>query len=602
MKIKKIIAKNFKSYDNLEFAPKKVTYAIVGPNGAGKTTTQQIIRYALTGDLPDEPVKKGYDQLEVHTLLWNGTDFERTKSNTRPSKVKLNGKTTTGKMVQEYLETNTGVPMEGIKLCSSAELIENLKPEEFGDFIMNYIPENLDIDIIKSYMGAVDPAVIEMLEKYMPTKTKFGYDQIAETYKQVFEERKNKKKELEERQARVNAFKGTKPPQTMAQVNASLEEIIKKEGEFEGLKVANEAYKKAVEARNIQLKNIENLERLIAANTATRPSTVYITELKAKKQALQDEIVTLSSVLRSMQDNIKFFQGTLDNLNKPFCPLSERLCCTTDKTALKKEFEESIEATKEGVEAQTKLINEKKAEIAKLNEQEAEFNKNAIEYNKKITLETQLEARKKELIVLPTKPAELPTSATSYEKQKHDLYVIRDNILAWVQHEKDEDELGIYAKQWKVADILVSLLRPNGPVTTGITSFYFDVFQDCCNETIKKINPDYEVKFVADKGVRIEFRKSASSDFVPYACASSGERACVIFSLMDLISSELTKLNIMVLDDLDKLDKPTFDSLISYIMNPVIQTKYDHIIICAVNHEDTVATLKSYPEIELKEL
>lgn len=601
MKIKKIIAKNFKSYDELEFAPKKVTSAIVGPNGAGKTTLQQAIRYALTGNLPNEPVKKGYDQLEVHTLLWNGTDFERTKSNTRPSKVKLNGKTTTGKMLQEYLETNTGVPMEGIELCSSAELIENLKPEEFGNFIMKYVPEDLDIEIIKGYMGAVDPAVIEMLETWMPTTEKFGYEQISKTYDSVVDERKKAKKELEERQARVNAFRGAKPPHTMAEVNAKLEEIIKKEGEFEGLKVANEAYKKAVDSRNAQLKNIEALKAQIALNTSTRPSTVYITELKAERQGLQNELVSLNSVLKSMQDNVDFFQATLDNLNKPFCPLSEKLCCTTDKTLAKEEFEESIKATKEAIEKQMELINSKKAKIAELNAKEDEFNKNAIEYNKKVTLQTQLEARNKELIILPTKPAELPSTTTSYEEQKHNLYVLRDNILAWIQHEKDEDELALWAKTWKVADILVGLLRPNGPVTTGITSFYFDVFQDCCNETIKKINPDYEVRFVADKGVRIEFRKG-TSDFVPYGCASSGERACVIFSLMDLISSELTKLNIMIFDDLDKLDKATFDSLIAYIMNPTVQAKYDHIVICAVNHEDTVATLKSYPEIELKEL
>jgi hypothetical protein len=302
-----------------------------------------------------------------------------------------------------------------------------------------------------------------------------------------------------------------------------------------------------------------------------------------------------------MQDNIAFFQATLDNLNKPFCPLSEKLCCTTDKTKLKKEFEDSIAATNEGITMQSKLINEKKAEIAKLTDQETEFNKNAIEYNKKITLETQLETRKKELIILPAKPAELPTSATSYEEQKHNLYVLRDNILAWIQHEKDEDELAIFAKKWKVADILVGLLRPNGPVSTGITEYYFDVFELCCNETIKKINPDYEVKFVADKGVKIEFRKG-TSEFVPYTCASSGERACVIFALMDLISNELTKMNIMILDDLDKLDKPTFDALIAYVMTPAVQAKYDHIIICAVNHEDTVTTLKSYADIELKEL
>lgn len=601
MKIKKIIADNFKGYDKLIFEPKKVTYAIVGPNGAGKTTTQQAIRYALTGDLPDEPVKKGEDQLEVNTLLWNGTDFTRTKSNTKPSKIRLNGKTTTGKMLQEYLETNTGVPMDGIKLSSSAELIENLKPEEFGNFIMNYVPEDLDIDIIKDYMGVVDPSVIELLEVYMPKEKKFGYEQLSETYAQIFDYRKKCKQELEERNARLNAFKGEKPAQTMSEVNAALEDIMKKEGEIDGIKMAIVSYNKAVEAQKLQLHHIAEIEKQIAMNTSTRPSPTKMKEIKEKKQQLQDEIVSLMSVRNSMVENIEVFQSTLDNLNKPLCPLSERLCCTTDKTALKEEFEDSIVATKEGIVMQDELIAKKKAEIAVLVQEEADFNKNAINYNTKVTLSSQLEKRKKELITLPDKPtSELPDTS-AIEETKRNLYSIRDRLIQWTQHEKDEDEAAIYAKKWKVADILVGLLRPNGIVTTKITSYYFDVFQDCCNETIKKINPDYEIKFVAEKGVRIEFKKSGT-EFVPYNCASSGERACVIFALMDLISSELTKLNIMVLDDLDKLDKDTFDSLISYIMNADVQKKYDHIIICAVNHSETVSTLKSYPEIDLHEI
>ena len=53
MKIKKLVAENFKSYDKLVFEPQKVTYAIVGKNGAGKSTLGNAIMgnpvYTLTG-------------------------------------------------------------------------------------------------------------------------------------------------------------------------------------------------------------------------------------------------------------------------------------------------------------------------------------------------------------------------------------------------------------------------------------------------------------------------------------------------------------------------------------------------------------------------
>ena len=599
MKIKKLVAENFKSYDKLVFEPQKVTYAIVGKNGAGKTSTQQAIRYALTGDVPDDAVKAGQDQLEVNVLLANGVDFTRTKSNTRGSKVKLNGKTTTGKMLTEYFQELIDVPMEAIKLASSAELVEHLKPDEFGEFIMHNTPEELDVAKIEAYMGAVDPAVTAMLEEYIPKGEKFGYKKISEVYAQLTEQRKNWKKELEERQARLNAFSGDKPIQTMAEVNAELEKIVKREGEIEGLKLAQKTYKSALESRMAQEKSIAELEAQIKANTSVRPVPTQLAEIRSKKQKINVEIVSLTSVLRTMESSLALFQGTLDNLNKPFCPLSERLCCTTDKSALKEEFEESVKATSEGIVEQKKLIESKRAELPELNDLEKQYNENAMAYNGKVMLLNQLEKRKKELIIVPEEPKALPVDPEALEETKHNLYVIRDRILAWVQHEKDEDEAATFAKKWKVADILCGLLRPNGIVSTQIVGYYIEAFEAVCNDTLAKINPDYKVRFIADKGVKIECCMKPGMGYVPYANASSGERACIIFAIMDLKSRDLTNLNIMLLDDLDKLDKETFNSLIDFVMQPEIQELYDHIIICAVNHEDTVNTLKSYSDIEL---
>lgn len=599
MKIKKLIAENFKSYDKLVFEPNKVTYAIVGRNGAGKTSMQQAIRYALTGDLPDNAVKTGSDELSVDVILDSGEDFSRTKSLTKAAKTRLNGKTTTGKLLAEHLEEITGVPMDAIRLSSSAELVENLKPEALGEFLMRYTPEELTTPIVESYMGPVDPDVKKMLESYLPLGTTFGYEKVSQVYTQIFEQRKAFRKSLDERLARVNAFKGERPPQTMDDVNRQLEAILKKEGATDSLRLSIKTYQNAVKTREMQEKNIAELEAQIAANTATRPVASTINDIKAKKQALNNEIIALTTTLRTMESNLEVFKSTLENLNSKFCPLSERLCCTTDKTPLKKEFEEQIEATNLGIAEQKKLIEAKKAELPALNAQEAQYNENCVRYNTKITLTQQLEKRKTELIQVPEKPATLSVDTEEIEEKKKELYAMRDRILAWQKHEEDEAQAAVLAKRWKVADILCGLLRPNGVVSSSIVGYYLDVFEELCNETLAKINKDYELRFVADKGVRIECKTKPGMKFVPYESASSGERACVIFAIMDLISRELANLKIMVLDDLDKLDKTTFESLISFIMQPEIQDLYDHIIICAVDHEDTVNVLSSYADIEL---
>ena len=49
-----------------------------------------------------------------------------------------------------------------------------------------------------------------------------------------------------------------------------------------------------------------------------------------------------------------------------------------------------------------------------------------------------------------------------------------------------------------------------------------------------------------------------------------------------------------ILDDLDKLDASAFAELMELVQSSEIQDSYDHIIICAVDHEDTKSTLAKY--------
>ena len=606
MKFKKISGINFKNYDEIEFAPEKTTCALIGPNGRGKTTITQMIRYALTGDCPNDAVKAGKDSLTVTCELVDadGRDqsWERTKSNTKPSKVKVNGRNSTGKALAAHIESIAGLPLESLKLASSSELIEALKPDEFSDFIMGYIPEALDYDIVKGYIGTeVDPLVFTVLENndVIPLTGKFGYDQLQKTYNYLFEQRKITRSALSTYESKIKTAVTEKPAMDMEEVNKKIEAILKEEGGFANALKAIETYNKAVEAKKKQEAQIAELEAKIAAMTVKRPDPATKTAIETAKRELNASIISLKATVATMQKNIETFKTTIENLNKPMCPLSEGLVCKTDKTAKKQEFEDQIKSNEEGIKTITAEIAEKQKKYEDVLKQESEYNEQDKKYREKLLLNQQLENTKKSLIVLPAKPEE-PKAAMDFSEEKKRLYDMQNAIMQYDQYVKDFAKFTNLQKEKEILDTLVSLFAPKGEVTLKITKHYFGIFEDVCNARAAELKPGFTLKFVPDDGIKILCETTPGRGYIPYQSCSSGERAFVVFLLTDLISCALSKANILILDDLDKLDSDAFEALMKCIMQPEVQDSYDHIIICAVDHPDTLDTLKKYSEVEIK--
>lgn len=603
MKFEKITGSNFKNYTEVDFEPKKTTTAIIGPNGRGKTTITQLIRFALTGDLPDDAVKVGTDELKV-TLSMHDSDgrlqtWERTKSNSRPSKVKVNGKNSTAKALSAHIESITGVPIDSLKLSSSSELIDALKPEEFSNFIMNYIPEELDYEIIKDFMGSdVDELVLDTLEKSgsIPLTGKFGYEQLEQTYNYLFEQRKLTRSTLAQYEAKT-VIPVDKPTHSLTELNDKLEKILKDEGGYANALKAVEAYKKAVDAKQKQEIMIKDLEDRIAANTAKKPDPSFKTAAESKKRELNSSMIALHSTVNTMKANIETFKNTIANLNKPMCPLSEGLVCKTDKTAKKQEFEEQIQSNQEGIKTISAEIEAKKKELDELLEKERKYNEEDKLYREKVLLMNQLDKLKKSLISLPAKPEE-PKEHIDFTEEKEKIYKERNDVVKYDQYIKDLAKLTNLRKEKEILDELVKLFAPKGDVSLKVTKHYFGVFEDMCNERANELKPGFSLHFIPENGIKVMCEPAPGRGYIPYKSCSSGEQAFVIFLLTDLISNALSKSNILILDDLDKLDNDAFEALIKCVMQEPVQDSYDHIIICAVNHEDTKKILDKYTDIE----
>ena len=76
---------------------------------------------------------------------------------------------------------------------------------------------------------------------------------------------------------------------------------------------------------------------------------------------------------------------------------------------------------------------------------------------------------------------------------------------------------------------------------------------------------------------------------LPYASLSGGEKAYMIYVIMDMLN-QLVGTNILFLDELSVIDNECFETLLDIILSH--KEDYDHILIAAVDHEDTLKAVK----------
>ncbi len=599
MKFKKIKGENFKCYEEFDFEPKKTTCAIVGKNGKGKTSLVQMIKYALTGELPDNAVKNGTDELRVTCEVQDGKNelvWTRCKSETRGSRVMVNGRTSTIKALSSYIEELTTLPFESLRISASSDIIEKMKPEELSDFVMNYIPEQLDYNIIKSYIGdSISQEAYELLEngEFIPTTGTFLFDQLQKTYDALFAARKDARSKLVMYDNKMSGGQIFKPSSSMEEVKKRLEDILKEEGKYAEALKSVEAYNKAVQMRDKQIARIKELEDKVKSCKVDKPNAEKAKELNSRMETLQSSIISLNTTINTMKNNIETFKKTVENLDKPICPLSEGLICNTDKSVKKQEFLDQIKSNEESIKTIEAEIKNKNDEMLDVKNAITAHNECVNKYREYTFLLQELENSKKTLITLPEKPV-APTEIKDYTQEKERLYELQRQNIEYEKFLENKNEYDRLLKLKTNLDKLVPVFAPKGDVNLKITQFYFNIFEDSCNEIAKELKPDFTIRFVPENGIKIYCETKAGMGYVPYESCSSGERAFVIFLLTDLISRALTRSNILILDDLDKLDENAFASLMECVMNPAIQDAYDHIILSAVDHPDTLTTLSKY--------
>ena len=593
MLIKNIKIENFKSISNLDFDFEDTTVALIGKNGRGKTAFKEAFYAGITGEFPENCIQNGKDFCSVEITLNDDTTFKRIQNREKANKVTLNGKTTTAKTLNEIITTITKLSKDVLKIVMSTDVLQSLQPAEFGKFVTEYIPEKLDFATVDSYMSNVSKESKQILAEVLPPMPDtFGIKQLNDGYNALVDTRKTLKREYATYEAKINSFKNTvETERDISEVENELNEILRKEGAQKSLKVALNLYNTAVVNRTNAEKNLKILEEKIKANTSLQPDIAVLENIKTERQALQKAIIDAKTLSNTIGENIRMFANTINNLNKPVCPISEKLICTTDKTHIKSELEALIASNREGLEIQKQAIETNSKKLLELDAAETKYRANESAYKEKVLLIQQYKHQKENLPTVPEKPEE--TTIIDYSTEIIRLRKERDAIIALNQHKKDIEESKKIATKIYYYNELCDALNAKGEVMSKINSYYMSIFDSICNTTATNLKPGLEFKFFADNGIVYHIKTDSGKQFQSFESLSSGEQLFALLVLMDMFS-QLTGSRMLILDDLDKLDKTAFKDLLELVTSENIKNGYDHIILGAVDHDDIAKTINDY--------
>ena len=565
--------------------------ALIGPNGMGKTTVMNAIRFGLTGAEPEggKLINNNANQCNVTIGLTDGVsyDFTRIKDVEKPSKCLINGKATTQKSMNEKIESIIGIPIEKIKILASSDIVAAMKPQEFSSFILEYIPEKLALTDIMSLVPDSTIGMMDIMEANLPAE---GIE-IA-TINEFDSFCRYNRKELKDSIARKKALYDTKPKETPGDDKETLNERLKAlsnaEAAYKVYLAQKDAYDRALNALKKHEEMIRSLKTEIESVPASRPDPAVLDALKKEGESLNETIRNTQTGINGAKSALLQLERTLESLEKSVCPISPLITCHTDKTVAKNEISESIEATKSGLVAMEEEISKTTAKYEAVKEKIANYNSNAGAYEKKLSLMKQLKTLEDNKPELPAMPDEIeePDVSSAATQIKNALKVFdeyEEGIRLETQIKALENELSDYER-------LVKAVAEKGPIRNGVISRYLKVFEDICNERSAKVRPEITFEFISKDGV-VVLMDNGKGVKLPYSSLSGGEKAYMLFILMDMLNS-LVGTNLLLLDELSVIDTKCFDALLDIVLS--YAGEYDHVFVAAVDHADTVDSVASH--------
>lgn len=615
MKIKSISIENFRGIQRFEHEFKNKVTVITGKCGKGKSSFLDAVRFPLTNILPENPVKDGYMTAKVKEVCENedGDSIVIEKEIERPSKVStlISGRKVGTSVTKKFIESETDVNSELIKMTTSSEILANLKPSDFASIFLTEsverktledlleicnkqeTPERLKIQINDGVFNNknLPPDAIKYFNEFFLDK-----EFSLETISKAFEEAKNKRREVNaickslEKDAK-DFVSMTEIKDDEGKLNKKLEELIGFEKNNDSYYERVKAYNSAVKLKNETEKRIVSCDLEIQTNKSVEPNMKDLETLENELKNKTKEVSNLMAVKRTLVDSKSRTEKTISELDKPVCPISAKICCTTDKSPFKKELLESISDIENSIKLSDENIAKSQNEINELNNKIKIFYENRENWNKKMNFINEKERLSKMQIEIPEKPEEI--SITSYSAEKANVTQELNKIKKYKEMQKKYNEFWKNKREYNVLNFIVKSLDIKGPVVSDFIRTLVEPIEDVCNERATVLKTGMKVKLLVKDGLTMLFQLGELKPFLPYTSLSAGEKILAIVLMTDLVNL-FSGSGFLIIDDTDHLDEDSFEVLLKFVTDKDIQEQYDNIIISSVNHSDIVNKVKDY--------
>ena len=607
MKIKEIHIKNYCGIAERTIYPEKITM-LLGECGTGKSSTLAAIRYAFTGKSDQKDIKNGQAKASVSIVFDDGTSIQRIRD-ANGTTVKCNGKRASAKATTEFVNEKFGTNTKAFEALCGTDFFESLSKKEMTEFFLSILPVKINFQSIcqmasekmgqplsKSQVGLLMQEFLgrELTEKeteklpgeYPKDDKIFDLEDIDKAYRSLFEARKLQKNTVKILEARAG-FSGDLPKEKKEDLEQRLYAIAQKTAEVSTYQKNLASFQRIMAQRKMAEEKKRQIgEALKAYADAARPDQKEKDQAEEDKKKFQHAIQKCRSMIGALEANVAIFEKTLQSLDRPVCPISKKLICTTDKTPLKKELLEIVGMNRGKIVENQVFIKRCEEQINKRDKILKDFETKNLRYMQRISLEKQAAA----IVIpdLPEKPKEIQTSTMALEEERKK---IQEKLSVWAAYEatkKVEKDLAAAKSVLKDLDACVEILDAKSGIRITIIQKVLEPFERLLNEKAKKIRDDFQIKFMCEDGIVILASPRKDAGFLSLQQLSTGEFVYVAYLLMSVVN-ELTNGRILIIDSIDKLDKKYLSSLVNFLEK---DPGFDNIFIGGVNHDDTVNTTK----------
>lgn len=539
------------------------------------------------------PGTKVFGVKELTLELPDGTTLYTVKS--KPSNVRIDGKTCTAKALNELLKDRIGGDTKALDIVSSSEVLAGMQMPDFAKYLMGIIPVAMDFEKLASLasLTAEEKAALKPLFPESPNPV--VPSDVEGAYKMVCQIRQSLSSRMEMLKAK-SQYEGVLPKVSSEEVETRLAALSAQKAAADQVKAAWEVYKKRVEERDAAVATLNAwIHEFNELGPVDSKGEEKLRGLLAQEEQVRQQIMAEERSIAGFQQAAAPLRKMLQNLSGTVCPLCDRIVCQTDKSSAKAYLEESIRDCEKNASQARQRVTELEASLASLRKAEEDARSVASLYDRKALLYNKINALKQTIPSVPEQPAQpvdtesLAVELATYQEYQKQYLLYKECLSFQAEYKQVSDQHALYSGLARKAE------PKKGLLTNTILQYLLQPFSEHLNRFVKSIYNDMKIFFrMGEGGLQVYCKPHNRNCMLPLNALSTGEYYLALLALMDMVSN-ISNTRILVFDNLEAVDSTTLNFLLGLLSGPEMAERYDHIFLSMVEHASIAEVVERYP-------